>query len=159
MFCNRCGTQIPPNAVACPQCARRLGDPVSAVAQSRLQGHLHTLGMLWMIMGGLFLIPALGLILFGGGLHLVVHKQEPFATLIPVAIYLVGGTLLILGAGGICVGLGLRDRQPWARIAAIILGVLALFHPPLGTALGVYTLWVLLADETGEEYKYLTDSP
>jgi hypothetical protein len=111
-----------------------------------------------MILGGLFLIPALGLILFGGSLHLVVHRQEPFANLIPLAIYAAGATLLILGAGGICVGLGLKERQSWARVAAIILGVLALFHPPLGTALGVYTLWVLLADESGEEYKYLTDS-
>jgi hypothetical protein len=33
--------------------------------------------------------------------------------------------------------------------------VLALFHPPLGTALGVYSLWVLLADEGGNEYGYL----
>ena len=48
------------------------------------------------------------------------------------------------------------QRQPWARIVAIILGVLALFHFPLGTALGVYTLWVLLADEHGDEYRYLT---
>jgi hypothetical protein len=158
MFCNRCGTQLPPNAVACPQCNRQLGDPVGAVARSRLQGHLDTLGMLWMILGALFLIPALGLILFGSGMHLVVHRQEPFANLIPLAIYAVGATLSILGAGGICVGLGLKQRQSWARIAAIILGVLALFHPPLGTALGVYTLWVLLADESGEEYKYLTDS-
>jgi len=159
MFCNRCGTELPPNAVACPQCRRRQGDPTSAVARSRLQGHLHTLGILWMILGGLFLIPALGLILFGGGLHLVVHNQEPFATFIPLAIYALGATLLILGFGGICVGLGLRERQSWARITAIILGVLALFHPPLGTGLGVYTLWVLLSDESGEEYRYLSDSP
>lgn len=159
MFCNRCGTELPTDAQACPQCGRRLGDPVSAVAQSRLQGHLNTLGVLWMVLGSLFLIPAVGLILFGGGLHLVIHKEEPFATLVPVAIYLIGGTLLILAAGGISVGLGLRQRQPWARIAAIILGVLALFHVPLGTALGAYTLWVLLADESGEEYRYLSHSP
>ena len=47
------------------------------------------------------------------------------------------------------------QRAPWARTTAIILGVLALFHPPLGTALGVYTLWVLVADEHGDEYRYL----
>jgi hypothetical protein len=33
--------------------------------------------------------------------------------------------------------------------------VLALFHPPFGTALGIYTLWVLLSDENGSEYNYL----
>jgi hypothetical protein len=46
-------------------------------------------------------------------------------------------------------------RASWARTAAIILGILALFHPPFGTALGVYSLWVLLADESGDEYQCL----
>ncbi|HUO15426.1 MAG TPA: zinc ribbon domain-containing protein [Verrucomicrobiae bacterium] len=158
MFCSRCGAQLQPNSVACSNCGRRLGDPVGPVAQSRLQGHLQTLGILWIILGALFLIPAVPILLFGGGLHIVVHQQEPLATLLPIAVYFIGATLLILGAGGVCVGLGLKDHQPWARIAAIILGVLALFHPPLGTALGIYTLWVLLADENGEEYRYLGTS-
>jgi hypothetical protein len=70
-------------------------------------------------------------------------------------LYLVGSTFLILAAGGICVGWGLMQHQSWARIAAIILGILALFHPPLGTALGIYTLWVLLAQESGSEYERL----
>jgi hypothetical protein len=56
----------------------------------------------------------------------------------------------------VCVGWGLMQHQPWARIAAIVLGVLAIFHPPLGTALGIYTLWVLLADEGGLEYQRMT---
>jgi hypothetical protein len=58
-----------------------------------------------------------------------------------------------VGAGGILVGWGLMRRQPWARIVAIVLGVISLFHPPIGTALGIYTLWVLLADEGGLEYR------
>jgi hypothetical protein len=58
-------------------------------------------------------------------------------------------------AVGVCVGLGLMYRASWARTAAIILGILALFHPPFGTALGVYSLWVLLADESGDEYQCL----
>jgi zinc-ribbon domain len=156
MFCNRCGSELPSGSNACPNCGRRIGDPVSAVAQSRLERHLRTLGVLWMVMGGLFLIPALGLMFFGNSLHFVVHDREPWAGIFPLFIYLAGSTLVILGAGGICVGLGLRDYRPWARTIAIILGVLALFHPPFGTALGIYTLWVLLADEHGDEYRYLS---
>jgi hypothetical protein len=156
MFCNRCGSELPSGSIACSNCGRRIGDPVSAVAQSRLERHLRTLGVLWMVMGGLFLIPALGLMFFGSSLHFVVHDREPWAGIFPLFIYLAGSTLVILGAGGICVGLGLRDYRLWARTVAIILGVLALFHPPFGTALGVYTLWVLLADEHGDEYRYLS---
>ena len=155
MFCNRCGTETQAGFVVCRQCGRRLGDPVSGVAQSRLERHLRTLGTLWMAIGGLFLIPAVGLMVFGRSLHFMMHEQEPWPGVWQVLLTLASGTLLILAAGGVCVGLGLMQRAPWARTAAIILGVLALFHPPLGTVLGVYSLWVLLADEGGNEYQYL----
>jgi hypothetical protein len=155
MFCNRCGTELPLGSDTCPKCARRIGDPLRAGAQSRLQRHLGTLSVLWMILGGLFLIPALGLMFFGGSVHFVIRNSEPWAGMFPLFAYIAGSTMTILAAGGICVGLGLRERRPWARTVAIILGVLALFHPPFGTALGIYTLWVLLADERGDEYGYL----
>jgi len=156
MYCNRCGSPLEPNSVACSNCGRRIGDPTGAVAHSRLERHLQTLSILWMAISGLFVIPAAGLMIFGRGMHFVVREREPFQEVFPLFMYLAGGTLLILAAGGICVGLGLMQRRPWARAAAIILGVLALFHPPFGTALGIYTLWVLLADENGDEYRYLT---
>jgi hypothetical protein len=157
MFCNRCGTEMPSEGAACPNCGRRIGDPVSAVAQSRLERHLHILGILWIATGALFLIPAVILIALGPAfLHFVMHGQEPpVEGLFPVMLVLLGMSLAILAAGGICVGVGLMQMRPWARISAIILGVLALLHPPFGTALGVYTLWVLLADENGNEYRYL----
>lgn len=158
MFCNRCGTPLQPNSTACSNCGRQVGDPVGAVAQSRLEHHLHILGILWMILGSLFLIPGAALMIFGRGMHFILHRQEPLPELFPLFAYLAGGTLLILAAGGICVGLGLMQRASWARVTAIILGVLALFHPPFGTALGIYTLWVLLADENGDEYRYLARS-
>lgn len=159
MFCNRCGTQTQSDVITCPNCGRQIGDPVSAIAQSRLERHLHTLGILWMAIGGLFLIPAVLLMVFGRSARFILHGQEPFAPFFPILLYLVGSTMLLLAAGGVCVGLGLMQRQPWARTAAIILGVLALFHPPFGTALGIYTLWVLLSDEHGDTYRYLARHP
>jgi hypothetical protein len=36
---------------------------------------------------------------------------------------------------------------------AIVLGCIALVHIPFGTALGIYTLWVLLPAESEEEYR------
>jgi hypothetical protein len=37
-------------------------------------------------------------------------------------------------------------------VLTIVLAFLALFHIPLGTALGIYTLWVLLPEGTDAEY-------
>jgi|SRR5271167_2224803 len=156
MFCNRCGTETQAGFVVCPNCGRRIGDPVSGVARSRLEQHLHTLGILRMAIGGLLMVPAVGLMVFGRGLHFMLHEREPWPGLFQLLLYIGGGSLVILAAGGVCVGMGLMQRRPWARGAAIVLGVLALFHPPFGTALGVYSLWVLLGDERGDEYRYLT---
>jgi len=155
MFCNRCGAQLQPDFVACPNCGKPIGDPVSAVAQSRLERHLHIVGILWIALGALFAIPAAVFLLLGTGTHVVIHSQDFFPGILPLLLSIAAGTLLILAVGGICVGIGLMQHRPWARVTAIILGVLALFHPPFGTALGIYTLWVLLADENGNEYNYL----
>jgi len=158
MFCNRCGTVLQPDSVACPNCGKRIGDPVSAVAQSRLERHLHIVGILWIALSALFAIPAAVLLILGTSAHIILHSQEFLPGFLPLLLSIAAGTLLILAVGGICVGVGLMHHRPWARVAAIILSVLALFHPPFGTALGIYTLWVLLADENGSEYQYLARS-
>jgi hypothetical protein len=67
----------------------------------------------------------------------------------------VGGFLMLKGVIGIIAGWGLMDRQPWARIPAIILGFLSLLHFPIGTALGVYTLWVLMPAYSEMEYRQM----
>jgi hypothetical protein len=56
-------------------------------------------------------------------------------------------------AAGFLVGWGLLQREPWARSLTIILAFLALFNVPFGTALGIYTLWVLLPAESDVEYE------
>jgi len=54
---------------------------------------------------------------------------------------------LIWGAAHVVVGVPLRRRQSWSRIAALALGSVDLLLLPYGTALGAYALWVLLREE------------
>jgi hypothetical protein len=61
--------------------------------------------------------------------------------------------MLIKAAAGFFAGWGLLRRQPWARLLTIVLSFLALFHIPLGTALGIYSLWVLLPAQSEREYE------
>jgi hypothetical protein len=58
--------------------------------------------------------------------------------------------MLVLSVPGIIGGIWLLKRRPWARILVLIVGALGLIDFPLGTALGVYTLWALVHDETVE---------
>jgi hypothetical protein len=66
------------------------------------------------------------------------------------AVFLLGGALAIL------TGWGLLARQPWARMLAIVSGALSLLDIPFGTALGIYTLWVMLPPESEQEYRTLS---
>lgn len=60
----------------------------------------------------------------------------------------VGAFLVLLSLPGIIGGIGLLKLKQWARYLVLILGVLNLFNVPIGTMIGVYTLWVLMQDET-----------
>jgi hypothetical protein len=48
------------------------------------------------------------------------------------------------------------ERAPWARVYSIVLGAITLIEVPLGTALGIYTLWVLLPEKSEEEYREIS---
>lgn len=60
----------------------------------------------------------------------------------------VAGLVTVISLPSIIGGIGLLKRRPWARILMLVVGVLELPNIPLGTALGVYTLWVMIHDET-----------
>ena len=51
---------------------------------------------------------------------------------------------------GIVGGIGLLKRLSWARILVLVISVLHLFRIPIGTALGIYSIWVLTNEETKE---------
>jgi len=68
-----------------------------------------------------------------------------FITLITIVVYL-------RGALGALVGIGLLRRERWARPLALVVGVLMLIKIPFGTALGIYTLWVLVPAQSAMEY-------
>jgi hypothetical protein len=56
--------------------------------------------------------------------------------------------LFVLSVPGVIGGWGLLNFKPWARILMIVISALNLLHFPIGTALGIYGLWVLLKEQT-----------
>ncbi|UCG59319.1 MAG: protein kinase [Phycisphaerales bacterium] len=57
---------------------------------------------------------------------------------------------LVLSVPDVIAGVGLLKRRRWARILALIMGVLDLPLVPIGTATGIYTIYVLMREETAE---------
>ncbi len=60
--------------------------------------------------------------------------------------------MLVLAAPSIVAGIGLLKRKEWARILTLILACLAVFNFPIGTAIAVYTFWVLTNNETAPPF-------
>ena len=58
--------------------------------------------------------------------------------------------LVITALPGIFGGIGLLKGKSWARILVLILAIFDLLDFPIGTAISVYTIWVLLHGETSQ---------
>ena len=112
-----------------------------------MEKHITVLGVLYIALSVLGLLAAI--IVFaavvGGG----IISQDPEAMAITAIVGpAVAGFLLIVSAPGLIGGIFLLKRRPWARILVLVLGFLNLIEIPIGTALGIYTIWVLLKNET-----------
>ena len=71
-----------------------------------------------------------------------------FAPGLTAAYYTTVATIsMVWGAAHVAVGVPLRRRRPWSRMAALMLGSIDLLLLPYGTALGLYGLWVLLHED------------
>jgi hypothetical protein len=63
MFCSACGAQIQPHYSICPTCQRPISAAMTPSLPGRFDRHVHILGILWIIAGALFLIPAFILVI------------------------------------------------------------------------------------------------
>lgn len=102
----------------------------------------------------MFFLRAFTMRSFGGGWPLGGPLGPAWmSALLPVvAIYTV-----LVAALSLLVGYSLLTRRPWGRTLAIIVGILTLLKPLLGTALGIYTLWVLAPSSSAAEYDAIAD--
>lgn len=121
-----------------------------------MRDHVRILGYLHIVFGALGLFGALIVMLIFGGAAGIVGLADPHdADAWHIAIPIIGivGTaitmlVLALSIPGLVAGVGLLRLRPWARILTIVLSALNLLNVPIGTALGIYGLWVLLQAET-----------
>jgi hypothetical protein len=117
-----------------------------------VEQHIKILGILNIVWGAFGALCGLIILLIFGGAYGIVgsvafHRPEASVALPFIAI--IGGAisvlLLLLSAPSIVAGIGLIFFKPWARILGIIISILHLLNIPIGTALGIYGLWVLFS--------------
>jgi hypothetical protein len=175
MVCPNCATPVPPGVRFCARCGAHLAyaaPPVpggysnpAVVARPRVARNLQTAGILWCAYGayrvigglvGILVLRVLTLRNFGNPGWPFFHGGPAPGWMIALAPVLFVVTL-IATILAFFVGFSLLQRKPWGRTLAIVAAILVLFKPLLGTALGIYTLWLLAPEASGVEYDALAD--
>ncbi len=168
MFCSQCGQPIRQQAF-CSACGAATGIGLTAnnaVARifSRVSRHVQTVGVLWLAYAGYVLLHWLLAITFMRS-YFAGHawfmgtpmgmSPFPFAANWGWLIPLITAILIVRSILSVIVGIALVTRQPWGRTFAIVMAVLTLIKPFTGTALAIYTLWVLWGPYAREEYSQI----
>jgi hypothetical protein len=134
----------------------------------RVQRNLQTLGVLWCVLGvyrvvsgliGMIFLRALTTHNFGDDAWMFGGRWHgPFSPMWVGGLWPVVAVATVFTAAlALIAGFGLLNRRPWGRVVAIVAAILALLKFPFGTALGIYTLWVLAPGASGLEYDAIAD--
>jgi hypothetical protein len=117
-----------------------------AYVQTERERHYKIVAFIQIVYASLGLIfgSIAALLLFG--LSILPGFQGPgmseFAILRILSFVAIGVTVLTT-LPALIGGIGLLKKQPWARILLLVVAVFDLFSFPIGTVIGVYTLWAL----------------
>jgi hypothetical protein len=124
-----------------------------------VQKHIDLVGLLYLLAGVLSALVAAAVFILGVGALTIVWwgraQATPVAASVTAATFIIVAVLLLIwGAANAWAGRELRrGRRPFARLLALGLAMIHLFVLPFGTALGVYSLWVLLHHDSRARFE------
>jgi len=128
--------------------------------------HVDLLAVFYLFWGALSLVAGTAILVLAIGAVAIITSAERAALGPDLAAGLTAGIFFMFAAGGLVwggihlvTGFALRHHRPWARLAGLGLAVLNLFFLPLGTALAVYTFWVLLSEQTRRLFEPALPTP
>ncbi len=169
MFCSGCGQPLAPGQGFCPQCGRPAATAVPPVPGLEFQlqnyaGKIKTLGIVWFIYAGIYLLRGVaGLTFarafFSGGFGPWSHGPWAHGPFPPDFLAGMLGFVWVTLAIKTCLALvaawGLLEHEQWGRIVAIVAAFIFLINIPFGTAMGIWTLVMLLGYRNSTLYDQL----
>ncbi len=83
------------------------------------------------------------------------HGQIPETVMdiVPIILYIIAVIVLVFSIAGITGGIGVLYKKEWGRITVIVISFFNLTHIPVGTALGAYSIWTLVNEESVKYFK------
>lgn len=102
---------------------------------------------------GIFRLIIVGIIFFVLRTVGVLSNDPAAAAILSIVANVIMVFFILISAPGIIAGIGLFKRKEWARILTLIISVLDLLNFPIGTAVGIYSIWALAQNETVALFK------
>jgi len=164
MFCDACGAQLQSSQAFCSQCGKQIIGPISFAQPrpARVQEHVRLLALFWLAFAAFNTVAAVAVYIVANVIFANMHQfgaPEGPPEFVRPLLGVISVVLAAKSALGFLTGWGLLQREKWARVLALVLGFISLFtNIPFGTALGVYTMWVLLPAESEREYDALAEA-
>jgi len=170
MFCSRCGQALELGQAVCPKCGRPLAPPVPPVPGLAFQlesyaGKIRALSIFWFVYAGLSLLMGIaGLTFakaflsgsFGPWMNAPWgHGQMPPMWFGPAFFHFIWIFIVLRAGLALAAGWGLLEHAQWGRLVAIVAAIFSLLKFPLGTAIGIWTLVVLLGYRNSTLYDQL----
>lgn len=117
-----------------------------------MRAHLDLLGRLFIVWGAFGLLGGVSLAVLASGALLAPGADAGRLRLGGIIIAAAAVLPLAGGVLHVWIGRAIARRQPRGRLGALALGVPNLFLLPFGTALGIYSYWVLLNNHVREMF-------
>ena len=117
--------------------------------------HLDLLGRLHFMLGGFAVLSGLSLAILAAGTRSALHDLSIEGPAGQAGVVILAACGIVFIAGGLALaaaGRALDRRRRSGRIGALALAIPNLLVVPFGTALSLYTFWVLLNDDARKEF-------
>ena len=118
-----------------------------------MNDHVKIIGILWIVFGVLSLLAAAFLFMLLVGVSFVPDLDSPAPGILRFVGFFLGSFLALLGLPKIIGGYGLLKEFEWGRILTLIVSFLSLLNVPFGTALGIYSIIILMNKETAAQFQ------
>jgi zinc ribbon protein len=172
MYCGQCGTQLNETVRFCTSCGKSIDAapllPLSGatassspVAIQTMNNHIRILAILWAVYSGFRILTAVWTIVFSRVFIPIFRNVMPHdndANLMPL-LRMMSGFYVVTGIWSICAAaLGfwaawaLLKHEQSGRVLALVIAFVSLISIPFGTALGVYTLVIMLSKNAEQTY-------
>ena len=122
--------------------------------------HIQLVGILNIAYRSLLVLAAIVLVIIAAGFSHFMEmlmrmgsvdvRDVPYEVIeiVPFVLVCVAFLMFLISVVGIIAAVGVLGRKKWGRVLMLVISFFHLFSIPVGTALGGYSIWVLLNDDT-----------